>query len=240
MLAASLHEPAQSNGWLAILCPGYLDSKDYAGLVGLAEALAEQGYTVVRFDTTGMWASEGTIDEYLTSQYLSDVRSVLDYMLTRGRYRHVLLGGHSRGGQVSLLYAARDQRISQVVAIMPSSRHSTARKLKEGWKETGFRLSKRDVPGSSELREFRVPYSHAEDRDQYDVVADVQKITAPIVFITGELDDTVPPEYVREIYDSANKPKRYILLPGVDHDYRHDPQKIKKVNDSVLEALSPK
>ncbi len=35
---------------LAILCPGYLDSKDYGGLAGLAEMLAKEGYTVVRFE----------------------------------------------------------------------------------------------------------------------------------------------------------------------------------------------
>lgn len=237
LLAANLHEPTQPNGWLAVLCPGYLDSKDYAGLVALAQELCAHGYTVVRFDTTGMWASEGTIDEYLTSQYITDVGSVLDYMLARGEYKQVLLGGHSRGGQVSLLAAARDPRVSQVVAIFPSSRHSTARKKSQGWKEAGFRVSKRDVPNSTEVREFRVPWAHVVDRDQFDVINEVANVHVPIAMLAGGEDDTILPEEVKELYDNANEPKKYILVEGVDHDYRHDPEKIKKVNRAILKAL---
>ncbi len=42
-------------------------------------------------------------------------------MLTKDKYTGILLGGHSRGGMVSLLYTARDNRISKVLGIMPSS-----------------------------------------------------------------------------------------------------------------------
>ncbi len=48
-LSAVIHYPKNEFGKLAILCPGYLDSKDYKLLVGLAEVLNNIGYTVVRF-----------------------------------------------------------------------------------------------------------------------------------------------------------------------------------------------
>src|SRR3989344_8561901 len=113
-IAAVVHHPETQTEKLAILCPGYLDTKDYDHLVTLADALAERGYTAVRFDPTGTWESEGEISDYLTSQYIKDVKSVLDYMLKEGNFIHVLVCGHSRGGMVSLLYAARDPRISAV------------------------------------------------------------------------------------------------------------------------------
>ena len=56
-LAAAVHYPETKTERLAILCPGYVDSKDYKHLVGLAEALSKQGYTVVRFEPTGTWES---------------------------------------------------------------------------------------------------------------------------------------------------------------------------------------
>jgi putative redox protein len=235
-ISAVIHRPEKQTEKLAILCPGYLDSKDYDHLVRLAEALAERGYTVVRFDPTGTWESEGSISEYLTSQYLKDIKSVLEYMLARGNYSHVLLGGHSRGGRVSILYAARDPRISTVLGIMPSSGPIGGQRYKQ-WERRGFRISKRDVPGKTGKREFQVPYSHVIDTDQFDVLEDVKKIRVPIIFIAGASDIVVLPEDVRQIFDRANEPKKFILIQGIGHDYRFNPSEIKTVNDQILKAL---
>jgi len=236
-LAAVIHYPQSPTSRLAILCPGYLDSKDYDHLVNLAEALATAGYTVVRFDPTGAWASEGPISDYTTSQYLADVKSVLQYMLLGHDYKNILLGGHSRGGMVSILYAATDPRISAVLAIMPPSGHFTGA-MREEWKRKSFRITRRDIPGKKEMREFRVPYSHAEDRDKFDVVKDVKKLHIPIVFIAGELDDIVLPRDVREIFDQANEPKKYIMIKGIGHDYRYSLAEIKMVDDEVMKAIA--
>ena len=238
-LAAAIHYPEQKTGRLAILCPGYLDSKDYKHLVGLAEELDKQGYTVVRFDPTGTWESEGHIADYTTTQYLEDIKHVLEYMLKQEDYTYILVGGHSRGGQVSILYAARDPRISVVLGIMPSSRSSMAKERPEKREETGVSVSHRDVPGNKdEEKEFRVPYSQVEDRDRYDVAEDVKKIKAPVILIAGELDDLVFPEDVKEIFDNANEPKKFIAIPGIGHDYRHNDGEINVVNKSILEQLN--
>lgn len=236
-IAATIHRPEKQTDWLAILLPGYLDSKDYDHLVRLAEELIGRGYTVVRFDPTGTWGSEGSISEYLTSQYIKDVKSVLEYMLAHGNYTHVLLGGHSRGGMVSILYAARDPRISTVVGIMPSSGRSLMGRRREEWERDGFSVSHRDVPGSTEKKEFRVPYAHTMDRDQFDVVQDVKKIHVPIIFIAGELDTLVLPEDVKEIFDQANEPKQFASIKGIGHDYRHNLSEIQIVDDKILEML---
>ncbi|MBM3257492.1 MAG: alpha/beta hydrolase [Candidatus Liptonbacteria bacterium] len=95
---SQMDPPAGEASKLAILCPGYLDTKEYPHLIELAKTLAEKGYTSVRFDPTGTWESEGDIAEYTTSQFLKDIQSVLEYMLRERSYEHILLGGHSRGG----------------------------------------------------------------------------------------------------------------------------------------------
>jgi len=233
-LAAAVHRPQKKTDRLAILCPGYLDTKDYEGLARLAEALAGQGFTAVRFDPTGTWESEGTIADYTTTQYLADVKSVLDYMLREGNYTYVLLGGHSRGGMVSILYTARDSRISAVVGIMPSSPRTFPAQKKELWKKEGVALSERDIPGKRGKREYRVPYSHAEDRDKYDVIEEVKKVHVPILFLTGDQDTNVLPEHVELIFDNANEPKKFITFKGIGHDYRHNPEEVERVNERIL------
>lgn len=236
-LAAVIHYPqVEAREKLAILCPGYLDSKDYKHLVGLAEELANHDYTVVRFNPTGTWDSEGSIEEYTTTQYLKDIKSVLEYMFAKQGYSHILLGGHSRGGKVSILYAARDPRISLVLGIMQSSRPISDQRRQQAEKD-GFSISKRDTPDKTGEKEFRVPYTHFVDNDSYNVLEEVKKIHVPIILVAGELDDLVLPKYVKEIFDNSNEPKKFILVEGIGHDYRKNLPEIKIVNDKIIEAL---
>jgi len=237
-IAAVIHFPENKTEKLAILCPGYLDSKDYNHLVGLAEALAEKGYTVVRFDPTGIWESEGSIADYTNSQYLKDIKSVLEYTLSKRDYRHILLGGHSRGGIVSIIHAAKDSRISVVLGIMPSSGGLLTGEKREQWEKNGVSISERDMPGKTKKREFRVPYSYLKDKDQYDVVGEVKKVHVPLLLVAGRSDTLVLPESVKRIFDSANEPKKIIIIPGIGHDYRFNLSEVKIVNDEILKYLS--
>jgi pimeloyl-ACP methyl ester carboxylesterase len=238
-VSASIHHPELETDRLAVLCPGFLDSKDYRHLVMLADRLCEEGFSVVRFDPIGVWESSGDISEYTMTQYLEDIRSVLEYMLGRGAYRQVLLGGHSRGGQMSILYAARDARITHVLGIMPSYGPIDGDRREE-WERTGVCVSGRDVPGEESRKvEYRVPFSHVLDRDRYDVIEDLKKVHVPVLLFSGGQDDIVPSRIVEDIYDAANEPKCYVEIPGAWHDYRFDESVIQAVNDVILERLKP-
>jgi hypothetical protein len=233
-LDAVINRSSKKTKRLAILCPGFLDSKDYQGLLKLAEALAERGYDVVRFDPTGVWKSDGDISQYNTTRYLADIRCVLDYMMKQKTYEHVLLGGHSRGGTVAMLYAARDSRISSVLAIMSAFQRSNSGKRAQEWKAAGFHLSSRDEPDSTKIRQFNVPYSHYEDYCKYNLFEDIKKVHVPLTMVAGELDKLVTIDDIKNIFDPANEPKKLILVKGVAHDYRKSPEGIEQVNEAIL------
>ncbi|MDO8571625.1 MAG: hypothetical protein Q7R79_03015, partial [bacterium] len=109
---------------------------------------------------------------------------------------------------------------------------------REEWEKSGVRISPRDLPNNKmEKREFRLPFSHVLDRDQYDAVGDAAKLKAPIILLAGELDTSVLPEDVKAIFDNANEPKMFILLKGIGHDYRHNLREIEIVNKEILNAL---
>ena len=237
-LSAVIDRPTQGKNKLAVLCPGYLDSKDYLHLKMLARNLTTLGYTVVRFDPTGTWESEGDMSDYTATQYLEDVEHVIDFMLDKENYNHILIGGHSRGGMISLLYAARDPRINMVIAIMPSSGRIFTPELRARWQREGFRKSLRELPDNpARTRVYKVPYSHLLDRDKYNLWEKVKKIKAPKLFLTGELDTVVLPEDVKALYDKAAEPKDFILLKGIDHDYRKKEKEIKIVNKAIISWL---
>jgi pimeloyl-ACP methyl ester carboxylesterase len=233
-LDTTIHEAEGDK--LAILCPGFLDSKDYTGLLELSNRLNEKGYTVVRFDPTGTWNSAGDISDYTMTQYLKDIGNVLEYMLKEKDYKNILIGGHSQGGQLAILYAARDPRINFVLAIMPSA-GPTEGERREKWEKYGH-TSKRDLPFDQEkIIEFKVPFNHVLDRDQYNAFEDIKKIKVPILLIAGELDEIVPPEGVEKLFKNASQPKTFLSLPNIGHGYRLNDEEVKFVNEKILERL---
>ncbi len=238
-LSAVIHYPETETEKLAILCPGFLDTKDYTHLVRLAEELAQRGYTTVRFDPSGTWESGDNISDYTATQYLADVKNVLEHMLRQGNYEHILLGGHSKGGFIAMLYAARDPRISVVLSIMSpySLGRPSNKEIIEKWKNEGYRVSQRDVPSKTEKKEFRVPYAHALDRLQYNVLNEIGKFRGLLILVAGELDKTVLPEDIKLVFDKANEPKKFIMMENIGHDYRHNDDEIKTVNERILAQL---
>lgn len=237
-ISAVLETPEKETDSLAVLCPGYLDTKDYSHLVELSKVLVQEGFSVIRFDPIGIWESEGSIADYTTSNYLSNIKDIIDFELAKHPYRTILLGGHSRGGMVSLIYASKDPRVSMVLGIMPSSNRTMAGRRRDDWQRTGISVSSRDLPENPEKqREFRVPFSHVIDRDKYDTVESVKNINGPVFLIAGAEDIKVLPEFVQEIYDNANDPKKMKVIPNIGHDYRHNKNEINIVNTEIIKLI---
>lgn len=234
-IAVTIHEPEKSSGVLAILCPGYLDSKDYTHLTELSKTLSERGYAVARFDPLGTWESEGTMDDYTMANYLEAITAVKDFMRKDGGYKTIVLGGHSRGGRMSIIYAATHPDISSVIAIMPSVGRD---KTKNDDKNAQVMRSTRDLPDNkNQKRRYEVPLAITLDGLQYNALTHIAQVKAPILFIAGEKDTIVPVEEVRGIYDKATSPKELRIIPAIGHDYRHSLEEVLLVNREIVNWL---
>jgi alpha-beta hydrolase superfamily lysophospholipase len=225
---------------LAILCHGFFDTKDYLHLSNFAQQLSENGYTVYRFDAIGTWESEGGASAFSTTEYLSNIKSVIDFATENKTYLEILLGGHSRGGQVSILYTPTDARVTKVLAIMPSTSRTITGPRYESWERDGYHIAKRDNPFSLEEKvEFKIPYAEVLDRKQYNALDSVKKICVPILFVVGKDDDIVLPEFVEELYSNADLSirKKIMYLEGVGHDYRKR-EDVGAINKLIIENLN--
>lgn len=236
-ISAVINRPEKQTKKLAILCPGYLDSKDYDHLAFLARDLVKKDFTVIRFDPTGTWESEGSISEFSYTQNLKDIKSVKDYMMKEGNYNYILLGGHSMGGRMSLLYAPADHDISAVLVIMSNYKKSIG-KIEEKWMKEGIRIDIRNVPGNENKKiQYLTPLSFLHDSNKYNVLDRIKELHIPILLIAGEKDVLCPPSFVKEIFDKANEPKKFFIIPNIGHDYRHYIDQIKMVNGVIIDNL---
>lgn len=243
-IEAIFHKPPSIIKGAALLLPGYLDSKDYDHLVALGEELASYGYIAIRFDPTGTWESSGTIENYTITQYLSDIDTVLEYVQKTIHPDKILLMGHSMGGMLTLLYAAHHKNIDAVISLMtpyafvrPNNKEE--KDEESDWYKNGFKLSTRNIPGNNEeKREYKVPYSIVKDSYQYNVLNDIKNITASILLIAGEKDNTISLSNVKLIYDKANQPKKLIIMTDMGHSYRQYNEKIRLVNKEIIKYLT--
>jgi len=232
-------KPAASKNKLAVIMPGRLDSKDYEHLVALSNELGAIGYDTLRFNPTGTWGSSGQISDYCVSQYLKDTDSVIDWANSsnKRKYDDVVLLGHSLGGQVAMVYAATHRNISGVVAIMSPANMEGELDV-SAWKSQGVKISKCDLPGNPDLfRLYKIPFSFHQDRLKYDANRDIAKFARPLLLIAGEDDKIITPEIVQATYEAANEPKMISIISGAGHDYRKYPQKIREVNQVIVDFL---
>jgi pimeloyl-ACP methyl ester carboxylesterase len=225
---------------LAILLPGYLDSKDYPHLIRLADALFNQGYDVTGFDPLGTWESEGQITDYTLTNYLKQIDDVIQHHQRQKGYQNLILIGHSLGGLVALVHAASRPFISAVVAIMspPSIAAPTqATRLLHTWETNGVRHSTRPDPHDGPPRQYQVPFSFAQDALKYNALDLVHRLTVPKLFLSGELDELIVSNLVQTVFEKAAEPKEYVEVKKVGHDYRLSDTDISTVNQFITSFL---
>ena len=111
--------------------PGYEQNED------LAQALRRGGYNVLIFHYRGAWGSHGT---YSFTHCIEDVEAVLAYLRTAAHAaslgvdpRRLVLVGHSVGGHVAGIVAARDPQVLGVALVSAANRRVAM--ARPGWDE---------------------------------------------------------------------------------------------------------
>lgn len=223
---------------LVLVLPGRLDTKDYPHMKSHVEYLAGRGYLALSFDPPGTWESPGDINLYTMTNYLKAVNELIEYFDNRPTF----VFGHSRGGSMAVLAAIKNPHVTHFVSVMGGYSYAPGvyKRLlgEESWQSKGYKVEKRDVPGSvsNEIKIFNLPYSFVEDQKQYDMLDGLRECAKPKLFILGTKDLTVKPEVIKTAFEVSAEPKVLFSLDS-DHNYRLQPDLIKKVNDCVGKFL---
>ncbi len=213
-LAARLDLPVGPVGAFALFAHCFTCSKDVFAASRIATELARRGIAVLRFDFTGLGASEG---EFANTNFSSNVRDILAAaaFLRRSHQAPSLLIGHSLGGAAVLMAAGQIPEVKAVATIgAPSNVEHVLHNF-------GAHLARIEAEGAADVslagRSFRIRKDFVDDARAQDVAAAVASLKKALLILHAPTDAVVGIENARAIFEAARHPKSFVALDGADH-----------------------
>jgi putative redox protein len=189
-------------------------SKDLFAAARIAEALAGRGIAVLRFDFTGLGASEGEFANTNFSSNTADLVAAANHLRVV-RAAPALLVGHSLGG-AAVLAAAGD--IPEARAVVTIGAPADAAHVIRNFAADVGRI---EATGAAEVtlagRKFTIRKQFLEDVEGARLRDRIQELKRPLLIFHAPRDGTVGIENAAAIYNAAKHPKSFISLDDADH-----------------------
>jgi uncharacterized OsmC-like protein/alpha/beta superfamily hydrolase len=213
-LAALLDRPDGPVRAVALFAHCFTCGKDNKAARRIAEGLKLRGIAVLRFDFTGLGASEGEFANTTFSSNVDDLVAAADH-LRKSLSAPALLIGHSLGGAAVLAAAHRIAEARAVVTInAPSDPAHVTGLLKD-------RVADIALQGEAEVtlggRQFRVRRAFLDDIAEQMLTARIANLHKALLIFHSPTDDTVGIDNASHIFLAAKHPKSFISLAGADH-----------------------
>jgi pimeloyl-ACP methyl ester carboxylesterase len=253
-LAGTLSKPAASSAAplpavVLVGGSGPADRDDMASgipvLGQLAGAIADAGFIVLRYDKRGIGQSGGRLESAGLADYAEDLRAAVKFLADRKDVaaKGIAVIGHSEGGAVALMAAAKDKRIAAVgliaangvtgaELILQQQEHLLSlAKISDAEKQGKIALQKKiheavitgkgweDVPPALRKQVDNPEFQSLLVNDPAKTMPDVRQ---PILIVQGELDTQVAPSNADRLEALARKrknapPVQVARVPGVNH-----------------------
>lgn len=213
-LAARLDGPDGEVKAYALFAHCFTCGKDVFAASRVAQALTEHGIAVLRFDFTGLGASEGEFANTNFSSNLADLVAAADFMRQTYQAPQLLIG-HSLGGAAVLASAEKMPEVKAVVTIAaPSDPVSVTGMFSQHLAEIA-----RDGEALVQLagRPFRIQQQFVEDAGGHNLKLKIAALRRALLVMHAPGDDTVGLSNAMEIFTAAKHPKSFISLDSADH-----------------------
>lgn len=214
MLAGRLDLPAGVPVAYALFAHCFTCSKDVLAASRIANALAEHGIAVLRFDFTGLGGSDGDFANSNFSSNVEDLIRAADFL----RQRHAapqLLIGHSLGGAATLAAAHRVPEAKAVATIAAPADPTHV------MTHFGAAVPEIEARGEAEIRlagrPFRIKKQFLEDIAGHRLEPLVGTLAKALLIFHAPGDAIVGIEHAERLYQAAHHPKSLIALDGADH-----------------------
>ena len=183
--------PTAGRGPAVVVCNGNAGHR--ALRAPLAAALSHAGLSVLLFDYRGFGGNPGRPSE---DGLAADARAAQAWLAARPEVdpRRIAYFGESLGAAVALRLAV-ERPPAALVLRSPFTSLTDVGRLHYPWLPVGLLLA-----------------------DRYPSADRAADLTVPVLVVAGERDRIVPAALSRRLYDAAAEPKRFVLVPGADHN----------------------
>ena len=198
----------------ALFAACFTCGKDVLAAVRIAQALAQRGIAVLRFDVAGVGESEGEFFSGGFGGQVDDLVAAANW-LRAGHEAPTLLVGHSLGGAAAIAAAHRIPEVRAVVAIAAPAQPLHVCRL------FGDAVDKARSEGEAEAsvggKRFRITRAMIEDLGRAGIEQELAALDRPLLLMHSPVDTVVDVEHARRIYAQARHPKSFVSLDDADH-----------------------
>ena len=213
-LAARLDLPSSPPRAWALFAHCFTCTHNVLAASRIADGLTSQGIAVLRFDFTGLGASEGDFANTNFSSNLGDLLAAAAWL----RAEHeapALMIGHSLGGAAVLAAAGGIPEARAFCTIAaPSEPAHLAKALQPAVAEIEAR-------GEAEVRlagqTFRIKKQFLDDIAGHKLAQDVAHLGRPLLIFHSPRDETVSIDNAARLFALARHPKSFVSLDDADH-----------------------
>jgi uncharacterized OsmC-like protein/alpha/beta superfamily hydrolase len=207
-LAARLDVPPNPRAF-ALFAHCFTCGKDIFAASQIAKALTARGIAVLRFDFTGIGASEGEFANTNFSSNVQDLVAAAEYL----RNNHAapsLLIGHSLGGAAVLAAAPHVPEATGVVTI---GAPATAAHVTHNFAADLAEIAEVTLSG----RSFTITRQFLDDVAGQNILDGLAKLKKALLVCHAPRDEYVGIDNASQIFAAARHPKSFVSLDTADH-----------------------
>ncbi len=189
-------------------------SKDIFAASRIAKALTEHGIAVLRFDFTGLGASEGDFGNSNFSSNIADLVAASDFMRSHYEAPRILIG-HSLGGAAVLSCAAQ---VPEAKAVCTIGAPADPAHVVENFAAS---LDQIREQGEAEVclvgRPFKIKKQFLDDMEIHRLEDAIGSLKKALLVFHAPQDTVVGIENAGRIFQAAKHPKSFVSLDNADH-----------------------
>lgn len=213
-LAARLDIPAGTVRAFALFAHCFTCSKDILAAKRISAELSRAGIAVLRFDFTGLGASEGEFASTNFSSNIADLQSAVSYLRDNYEAPSILIG-HSLGGAAVLAVAGDVPEVKAVATIgAPADVAHVIHNF-------GSKLDEVEEHGEATVelggRPFTIRKQFIEDARETVLAERISTMRKALLVLHSPVDQTVGIENAATIFGAAKHPKSFVSLDHADH-----------------------
>jgi acetyl esterase/lipase len=221
---------------VVIYAHGFNGFKDWGNFDIIARRFAEAGFVLVKFNFSHNGTSPEHPEEFVDleafgnnnyTKQLEDLQRVIDWVCDMKNphseamdTNDIYLIGHSMGGGIAILQAARDARVKKLITWAAISECKTpwgswSNEKMEAWRQSGVQYSRNGRTKQNMPLYYQLYEDYLQHEDELNIEKAMKGLNIPVLICHGSLDAAVPVEKARLLKEW--QPRAELFIVESDH-----------------------